>query len=100
MGRAARLFRRHVGGRAEQLALDRHRHLARFAFGQTEVHQVRFARRVEHDVRRLEVTMNHTVVVGVLQGVGQRRAQLGRFARRGLLVGRANRPDPGPARIR
>ena len=40
----------HVGRRAQHLAVDRHRDLARLALGQAEVHQVRPAVAVEHDV--------------------------------------------------
>ena len=67
---AAGLLGAHVGGRAQHLALERHRDLARVALGQAEVHDVRAARRRRHDVRRLDVAMDHALLVGVVQGVG------------------------------
>ena len=42
---AAGLLGAHVGRRAQHLAIERHRDLARVPLGQAEVHQVRPARR-------------------------------------------------------
>ena len=70
VGLAPRLLGAHVGRRAQHLAVERHRDLARFTLGQPEVHQVRPARLVEHDVRGLDVAMHDPLFVRVLQGVG------------------------------
>ena len=45
VGRALGLLGRHVGGRAQDLAVHRHRDLAGLALGQAEVHDVRLASR-------------------------------------------------------
>ena len=86
-GFAFGLFGRHVGGRAEDLAVHRHRHFARFAAGQAEVHEVRLAVAVDHDVGRLQVAMDDALLVGMVQRVGDLGAQLGRFAAGELLAG-------------
>jgi hypothetical protein len=73
--------------RAQDPAGVGHGHLARLAPGQAEVHQVRLALGVQHDVGRLEVAVDDAGPVGVLQGVGDGGAQLGGLARRQPAVG-------------
>ena len=86
---AAGLLGAHVGRRAQHLAVEGHRRLVGLALGQAEVHQVRPAVVVEHDVRRLDVAVDDAVVVGVVQGLGDLGDQLGRVAER-------DRPVPQP----
>ena len=66
---AARLLGAHVRRRAHDAAIGRHGHLAGFAFGEAEVHQVGLARGVDQDVGRLEVAMNDAMRVSVLQSI-------------------------------
>ena len=80
---AGGLLGAHVSRRSEHLALEGHGDLARLALGQAEVHQARGAGLVDHDVGRLDVAMDHPLLVGIIQGVGQRGDQLGRLAPRG-----------------
>ena len=68
---AAGLLRRHVGGGAQHLAVDGDGDLAGLALGQAEVHQVGLAVLVDHDVLGLDVTMDHAVLVGIMEGVGK-----------------------------
>ena len=75
------LLRRHVGGRSDDLAVERHRYLARLAFRQTEIHQMRFPRRVDHDVTRLQIAMDDACFVRVVQRLGDLHTQEGRFVR-------------------
>ncbi len=96
---AARLFGRHVGRRAHDLAVRRHRLAVGVALGEAEVGDVRPALAVEEDVRRLDVAVDDAVVVGVLQGVGHLGDELGRPA--GIDGGLCAAPLPGsrPRRI-
>ena len=81
------LFGRHVGRRAQHVAFAGHRDLARLAFGQAEIHDVRLAVGIDHDVRRLQVAMNHARFVCVMQGFTDGDTQLGRFPCREALAG-------------
>ena len=87
VGFALGLFGRHVGGRAEDLAVHRDGDFAHFAAGQAEVHEVRLAVAIDHDVGRLQVAVDDALLVGMVQGIGDFRAQLGRFAAGELLAG-------------
>jgi hypothetical protein len=71
MSFAARLLGRHVSGRTQHLPLQGHDNLFRGPLRQPEVQQVRPAVQVQHDVRRLEVPVDDTALMGVVQGVGR-----------------------------
>jgi hypothetical protein len=79
---ATSLFRTHISGRTQELAFDRHGDFACLALGQAKVHQVRRAVVTHHDVRRLDIAMDHALIMGILQGLGHHRRQLGSLARR------------------
>src|SRR6185437_3413179 len=68
---ARRLFRAHVGGRADHDARGREglERRDRHGAGDPEVGYDGAARR-EHDVFRLDVAMHYAVAVGVPQGIG------------------------------
>jgi hypothetical protein len=68
-GLAQRLFRRHVEGRAEELA--GRGELARLELGDAEVHDLRLAGGDEHDVRGLDVAVDDPSRMRVVHGVGQ-----------------------------
>ena len=84
---AAGLLGRHVGRRAEHLAVGRHRRVVGVALGQAEVHEVRLAVGVEQDVRRLDVAVDDAERVRAAERVGD----LGDEARGGV---RLERPRP------
>ncbi len=75
---AARLLGRHVGRRAQELAVHGHRRFVGVVLGQAEVHQVRPTLRVELDVGRLDVAVNDPMPVGVVQRIGHGGDQLRR----------------------
>ena len=83
----ASLFRRHVGGRAQQLAFNGHGNLACLTTGQAKVHDVWPALVIQHDVGRLQVTVDHASLVSVMQSLSDRDAQSSRFTSRQLLSG-------------
>ena len=87
MGFARGLLGRHVGRRAEQLAVHGDGDFARFAAGEAEVHEVRLVVAIDDDVGRLEVAVDDAVFVGMIEGVGDSRTELGRLAVGGLLGG-------------
>jgi hypothetical protein len=80
MSFAAGLLGRHVRRRAEDLSFERHRQFARVALGQAEVGDVRRSVLVDQDVRRLEVAMDHAMLVRVLQRQRDFDHHLGGFA--------------------
>ncbi len=67
---ALRLFGAHVGRGPQNRPGDGDQRLP-LAPGQAEIHQKRLAAFVEHNVRRLDVTVNHTALMRVLQSIGQ-----------------------------
>ncbi len=71
LGIGRRLFRRHVGRRADRDSLRRQRVVTRSShrFRHAEVHHQRVAPR-QHHVPRLDVAVDHAVAVGVGQRVG------------------------------
>jgi hypothetical protein len=73
MGLAAGLFRTHEGRRAQYLALSRQRRVATVPQGQIKIHQTGSAILPDQDVRRLDVAVDYSLLVGVLQGVGDGR---------------------------
>ena len=66
----ARLLGRHVNWRAERGTADGKRTLHAHLTGQSEVSDVGLALRVDENVPRLEVTMQHTALVRVVNGAG------------------------------
>ena len=79
VGLAAGLFRAHVGGRPQDLAVNGHGNLTGVALGQPKIHQPRCAVVTNHHVRWFDVTVHHPLIVSILQGVGDRDQQLGRL---------------------
>ena len=79
MAFATGLFGRHVGGGAQNCAFDGHRDFAGFAFGESEIHDVRFAVGVEHNVGRFQVAVDDAGFVRVVQGFGDLAAQFDGF---------------------
>ena len=67
---ATGLLGRHISRRSKQAAVRSHRQIAGLLLGQAEIHQMRTASHVEHDVRRLDVAMDNAVVMGVAESVG------------------------------
>ena len=67
---AARLLGRHISRSPQESPFQCHRHFRGFAFRETKVHDVRRAIAIHHDVGRLQVAMNHAVVVGMLECIG------------------------------
>jgi hypothetical protein len=49
------------------LSIHGHRDLASVPLRQSEVHDVRFVVPVQHDIAGLEVSMNHTILMGMVQ---------------------------------
>ncbi len=78
---AGRLLGRHVGGRPERGA-GPGQALAVLEARQPEVGHLGAEGRVEQDVRRLEVAVQHTAPVGVLDRLGYALEQRGRLPRR------------------
>ena len=63
------LLRRHVGGRADELAGRRHPRLLQYQ-GQPEIVDAQPAGWCQEEVRRLDVAVDHPLLVGILQAVG------------------------------
>ena len=93
---AAGLLGRHVGRRAQNLPFDGHRDLARLALRQAEVHDVRLAAAVDHDVAGLQVAMDHALLVGVVQGLGDAAQQSAAASRSSGRLSRAQRSSVSP----
>jgi hypothetical protein len=75
---APRLLGSHVGGRAQQRALGRHRRVLVQPLRQAEVEDPRPAPLVQHDVLRLDVAVDHPLSVRVGQGPRQLADPAGR----------------------
>ena len=87
MSFAPGLFGRHVGRRAQDLTIDRHRDLACLALRQPKIGDVRFAGGIHHDVAGLQIAMDDARLVGRVQGVSDLDAQLGGFPQSELPLG-------------
>jgi hypothetical protein len=67
------LLGRHVGRRPEDLAVQGHGGVVRFALGQAEVHQIGPALDVQQDVGGFDIAVDDTMPVGVVQGISESR---------------------------
>ncbi len=95
---AAGLLRRHVAGRAHDLARAGQPAVALDLLRQPEVGDPRVALLVEQDVARLQVAVNHAALVGILDRVGHRGHQRGRLAGRKRPARPAAGTGSGPRR--
>jgi hypothetical protein len=57
------------------LAVERHSRVADIVFGEPEVGNMRSSTVIEQDVSGLQVTVNNSCSMRMMQGVGQRSAQ-------------------------
>ena len=76
-----RLLGRHVARRAHDLAAGGQSAVAQHLFGEPEVGDAGSSTLVEKDVARLEIAMDHTSLVGILDGLGDFEDERGRRAR-------------------
>ena len=81
-----RLFGGHISRRAEDLSLHRHRDLAGRSLGQTEIHDVWFVVRVDHDIAGFDVPVNDAGLVRVLDGAGDLGDQFRGFVLMRLMI--------------
>ena len=72
--RPLQLLRRHVVRRADERAVVGHR--GRGALGEPEIHDLYRALAHAHEIRRLDVSVNDSTLVGEAQGFGSRGHQL------------------------
>ena len=79
---AGGLFGGHKAGRAEHLPGGSQSRFILHAFGQTKVGHPRPPVAVEENVGRLQVAMDHVVLMGILHGIANRANKLRGFARR------------------
>ena len=73
------LFGSHVAGRAEDLPGQCQLFRTVRAFGQSKVGDLRWAGAGQQDISRLQIAVDHAVVVGARDGVRQIQDQLGRL---------------------
>ena len=71
VGRSLGLLRRHVGGRPQHLAVHGHRDLTGLPLGQTEIHDPGCTSIIEHDIARLQIPVDHAVLMSMLHRVGK-----------------------------
>src|SRR5216684_360763 len=77
-------LRGHVSERADEVA--RTGRVAPLVFGQSEVADPSLPFLIQQNVGRLDVAMNHSLLVGVHQGVGHLKSDAGHAA---IVLGRA-----------
>ena len=68
---STRLLGRHVGRCAQDRVRVRQRAVFLYEFGQTEVSQVRLALGIKQNVAGLEIAMQHTTLMSIVNGVSE-----------------------------
>ena len=76
---------RHVGGRTQDLTVDRHRDLAGLATRQPKVRQLWLTMVIDQNILGFEIAMHHAGLMGVVQGIGNLGAQRRRLGKRRTL---------------
>jgi hypothetical protein len=81
MALAPGLLGAHVRGSPEDLSVHRHRDFAGGTLGQSEVQDYGRSVGVRHDVRRLDVTVDDALPMGVIEAIGRSDNQFVCFAK-------------------
>ena len=84
---APRLLGRHVSRRAQHLAFEGHGDLIRVPLRQAEIHHVGASLPVKHHVRWLDITMDHSQAVRIVECVRHLGCQSRGLAKRELAAG-------------
>ena len=77
-----RLFRRHIGGSADDQAIERHSNVPRIATRQAKVGHVGVVVVIQEDIGRLQIAMHHAMLVNMMEGPRDRAHKLHGFADR------------------
>lgn len=81
------LFGGHISWGSQNFSFDRHRNLAHFSLGKSEIHNVRFVFPVKHDITRFEIAVNYSLLMGVMKSICNLLTEFRSYMKRRMLTG-------------